>query len=245
MFSDPYLFSGKDIRGGVSKYEYSMKSSLWKQHFPEFVSQDDKILEQLMDTAILVNLPAGQQVFYPGKVCENYLLMLSGSVKAQIMSSDGREVLLYHVRAGDSCVLTTSCLLGDNQYPAEGYTETDITAFAIPAPVFHRCLEKSAFFREFVFRSFSHRLSDVIKRMETLSFGSIDQKLAKALLQQRSMLIQKTHHELAQEMGSVREVVSRHLKRFESCGWLSLSRGCIEIVNPEALKKIADGSVDH
>lgn len=215
-----------------------MHLSLWKQHFPAFASQNDKVLKQLMDTAALVSLPAGQQVFYPGKTCENYLLLLSGSVKAQIMSADGQEVLLYHVRAGDSCVLTTSCLLGDNRYPAEGFTETDVSAFAIPAVVFHRCLEQSTFFREFVFHSFSKRLADVIKRMEALSFGSVDQKLAKALLASESQTIQKTHHELALDMGSVREVVSRHLKRFESYGWLRLRRGSIEIVDADALKRV-------
>lgn len=219
-----------------------MTHMLWEQHFPDFVSKDDVVLKQLMSAAILVNLSAGQQVFYPGKVCENYLLMLAGSVKAQIMSADGREVLLYHVRAGDSCVLTTSCLLGGNEYPAEGYTETDVTAFAIPAAVFHRTLQQSVFFREFVFQSFSKRLSDVIKRMEALSFDTIDQKLAKALLSKQIQVIHKTHHELALEMGSVREVVSRHLKRFESCGWLNLSRGCIEILDADALQRISLGS---
>lgn len=154
------------------------------------------------------------------------------------MSADGREVLLYHVRAGDSCVLTTSCLLGDNHYPAEGFTETDVSAFAIPAYVFHRCLAHSAFFRDFVFRSFSTRLADVMKRMESISFGSIDQKLAKALLANDARIISKTHHELALEMGSVREVVSRHLKRFESYGWLSLSRGSIQILNVDALQQV-------
>jgi len=212
--------------------------SLWQQHFPEFVGQDDKVVKQLMESAVLVKLPAGQQVFYPGKVCENYLLLLSGSVKAQIMSADGREVLLYHVGAGDSCVLTTSCLLGDNQYPAEGFTETEVSAFAIPAYIFHRCLEHSTFFRDFVFRSFSTRLTDVIKRMESISFGSIDQKLAKVLLSCDSPIISKTHHELALELGSVREVVSRHLKRFESYGWLNLNRGSIEVLNVDALKQV-------
>ncbi len=216
-----------------------MSLALWKRHFPDFASQNDAVLETLMSAAGLVNIPAGRQVFYPGKVCDSYLLMLTGCVKAQIMSADGREVLLYHVRAGDSCVLTTSCLLGNNEYPAEGYTETDVTAFAIPASAFHQCLEQSAFFREFVFQSFSKRLTDVIKRMEALSFGTVDQKLAKALLNNQSRLIHKTHHELALEMGSVREVVSRHLKRFESCGWLNLSRGCIEILDTDALQRIA------
>jgi CRP/FNR family transcriptional regulator len=218
-----------------------MYFALWKQHFPAFASQDDKVLQQLMASAVLVNMPAGQQVFYPGKICESYLLLLSGQVKAQIMSADGREILLYHVGAGDSCVLTTSCLLGDNRYPAEGFAETAVTAFAIPAPIFHRCLGQSSFFRSFVFESFSSRLADVIKRMEALSFGTIDQKLAKALLSGNAPILHKTHHELALEMGSVREVVSRHLKRFESYGWLSLKRGSIEIVDTEALKRLIVG----
>jgi CRP/FNR family transcriptional regulator len=149
-------------------------------------------------------------------------------VKAQIISPDGREILLYHVCSGDSCVLTTSCLLGDNNYPAEGYTETEVSAFAIPANIFHRCLEQSTFFREFVFRNFSQRLADVIKRMESISFGSIDQKLASALLASGETTLRKTHNELALELGSAREVVSRHLKRFESYGWLTLSRGSIQ-----------------
>ncbi|MDD2759576.1 MAG: Crp/Fnr family transcriptional regulator [Methylomonas sp.] len=214
--------------------------SIWQHHFPEFAGQNDKVLMQLMESAVLLKLPAGQQVFYPGKACENYLLLLSGSVKAQIMSADGREVLLYHVRAGDSCVLTTSCLLGDNQYPAEGFTETEVCAFAIPAYMFHRGLEHSVFFRDFVFRSFSSRLTDVIKRMESISFETIDQKLAKALLSADSLTIHTTHHELALEMGSVREVVSRRLKRFESYGWLNLNRGNIEILDVEALKHVVD-----
>lgn len=217
-----------------------MNDKLWKSHFPEFVGTTDKVIKQLMDAAIVVNLPARQQVFYPGKICENYLLILSGSVKAQIISPDGREILLYHVCSGDSCVLTTSCLLGDNNYPAEGYTETEVSAFAIPAHIFHRCLEQSTFFREFVFRNFSQRLSDVIKRMESISFGSIDQKLASALLANGETTLRKTHNELALELGSAREVVSRHLKRFESYGWLTLSRGSIQNINIEALKKIND-----
>lgn len=222
-----------------------MNAKLWKLHFPEFVGCTDNAVRQLMDAAMVVNIPAKQQVFYPGKICENYLLILSGSVKAQILSEDGREILLYHVQSGDSCVLTTSCLLGDNNYPAEGYTETEVSAFAVPAHIFHRCLEQSTFFREFVFRNFSKRLADVIKRMENISFGSIDQRLAKALLNNGEKNLRKTHHELAQELGSAREVVSRHLKRFESYGWLTLSRGSIQNINFEALSKISDSAVNR
>ncbi len=219
-----------------------MNEKLWKSHFPEFVGSNDNVVRQLMDSAVVVNLPPRQQVFYPGKVCDNYLLMLSGSIKTQIMSADGREILLYHVHAGDSCVLTTSCLLGDNNYPAEGFTESEVSAFVIPAHVFHRCLEQSTFFREFVFRNFSKRLADVIKRMESISFGSVDQKLARALLAAGEKNIRITHNELALESGSAREVVSRHLKRFETYGWLTLSRGSIQNINFEALEKILDSA---
>lgn len=221
-----------------------MNESLWKRHFPEFLGSGDNVLRQLMDAAILTKIPAGQQIFYPGKSCENYLLILTGSVKTQILSSDGREVLLYHVQAGESCVLTTSCLLGGNDYPAEGFTESEVSAFVIPSHIFHRCLQQSGFFREFVFRNFSKRLADVINRMGAISFGSVDQKLAKALLTYSGGTIHKTHNELAQEMGSAREVVSRHLKRFEGLGWLSLNRGSIEIIDFEALRKIVNSTAD-
>jgi CRP/FNR family transcriptional regulator, anaerobic regulatory protein len=217
-----------------------MNDALWKLHFPEFPASNDHVVKQLMDSASLINLEAKCQVFYPGKACEHYLLMLFGSIKAQILSADGREILLYHVRPGDSCVLTTSCLLGNNYYPAEGITETEVSAFLIPAPVFHRCLGLSAFFREFVFRNFSARLTDVIKRMENISFGSVDQKLARLLIAHSEDDLPRTHSELALETGAAREVVSRHLKRFENYGWLSLSRGCIHIINREALSRVID-----
>jgi CRP/FNR family transcriptional regulator len=185
-----------------------------------------------------VTIPAGRQLFYAGSLCENYLLVVSGAIKVQILSDSGREVLLYHVRAGDSCVLTTSCLLSGDCYPAEGITETEVTAFVMPSHAFYRCIEQSAFFREFVFKNFSARLSTLIGRMETVVFETIDQRIGKALLATGATIITKTHHELAYELGTAREVVSRHLKNFESYGWVNLKRGTIEIINRDALLKI-------
>ena len=211
---------------------------LWQQHFPGFLLQDDKVLGRLIDAAILFTLPAQRQVFYPGKACQHYLLLLSGSIRAQLISDAGEELLLYHVLAGDSCVLTTSCLLGGNQYPAEGMTETDVQGFLIPAPVFHRCLEHSIYFREFVFSHFSRRLSDVIQRMANINFGSTAQKLAKHLMIAGQGELHITHQELANELATAREVVSRHLKRFESYGWVRLHRGSIELLNIDAMQAL-------
>ena len=214
--------------------------SLWTQYFPQFMANSDATIRSLMASAQLVNLPAGQQVFYPGSLCENYLLLLEGQVKTQLIAENGREILLYHVNSGDSCVLTTACLLGGDRYPAEGITKTNIKAFVISSHAFHRCIAQSAFFREFVFKNFSSRLSNVITRMEEVVFGAIDFRLSKLLLVSTSNQLKVTHHELAAELGSVREVVSRHLKRFEGYGWLILNRGTIKIINRQALENISE-----
>ncbi len=217
------------------------KQSYWEKYFPEFTATNDKNLKSLMASAMLVEMPAGEQVFYPGKQCENYVLLLEGRIRIQLMSENGREILLYCVNPGDSCVLTTSCLLGSNQYPAEAVTETDSKAFVIPATAFHRCLESSSFFREFVFQNMSSRLSNVIGRMEHVLFASVENRLAEQLLSLSAgqELIAKTHQDLAAELGTAREVVSRHLKRFEKFGWISLSRGSIQVHNPQALVELS------
>jgi CRP/FNR family transcriptional regulator len=214
--------------------------ALWKCYFPQFTKNSDPTTKSLMESAQLVVLPSGKQLFYPGAVCENYLLLLEGKVKTQLISENGREMLLYHVNSGDSCVLTTSCLLGGNCYPAEGITETKSKAFVIPAAAFHRGIAQSDFFREFVFANFATGLSNVITRMEDVVFGAIDFRLSKLLLTDFEQPLKKTHHELAIELRSAREVVSRHLKRFEQYGWLKLSRGTIEIINRSALENISD-----
>jgi len=164
---------------------------LWATYFPQFIKNSDKGVQYLMDSSSLVKISADQQIFYPGSQCENYLLLLSGVVKVQIMSETGREVLLYYVRSGDSCVLTTSCLLSGDSYPAEGITETEVSAFAMSSQAFYRCMEQSEFFREFVFKNFSARLSKIIGRMEAVVFDTIDSRICKALLDTGDKLSQK------------------------------------------------------
>ena len=215
-------------------------SKYWEMHFPQFIQNTDNSVDKLMGLAQKATIPAGQQVFSPGSRCDNYLLMLEGCVKTQLISENGREVLLYYVRSGDSCVLTTSCLLSGDHYPAEGITAEDVTAFVIPSGVFHETLDHSSFFRQFVFKNFAKRLSNVIARMEQVVFGPIDLRLTRALLDSKNTVIQITHQELAVELGSAREVVSRHLKRYEAYGWVNLSRGTVEIKDFAALKKLSE-----
>jgi CRP/FNR family transcriptional regulator len=212
--------------------------ALWEAVFPEFIKCGESMMMSLMESATLVNIPAGKQVFASGSQCENYLLLLKGSVKAQLLSENGREMLLYQVRPGDSCVLTTSCLLSGDEYPAEAFTEEDTSAFIISSHAFYRCIEQSAFFREFVFKNFSARLSSVIGRLGEVVFEGIQWRLAKELLSSNSEVLHSTHQELASKLGSAREVISRNLKRFEAKGWVKLNRGTVEILDRGALEEL-------
>ena len=158
----------------------------------------------------------------------------------QLTSESGREITLYRIGPGGSCILTTSCLLSNEHYPAEAIAESDVDAVAIPMTVFREALENSQFFRQFVFDGFSSRLTNVIRKIEQISFTSIDTRLAALLLELEERGIEKiTHQDLAVELGTAREVVSRHLKRFESEGWVELGRGRITVTDRAHIESMA------
>lgn len=209
------------------------------QLFPQLtdISLDGKGIVERLEQVVI---PANTTLFRQGDSCQNYLLILSGSVKVFTRAENGREIVLYHINTGHSCVLTTSCLLSSEEYPAEGVTESDIVAVVIPGPVFDEYVARSAAFRKLVFNSYGERLAALISLVEEISFSKLDVRLAKFLLENSSVntpLI-TTHQALATELGSAREVISRQLKEFEKNGWVKLSRGKIQIMNQIALENI-------
>ncbi len=213
---------------------------IWKHSFSSLFNCDDERVRQLSKQSKAISVAAKQRILVPGDSCHEYLLVAEGRLRIQFMTKSGREVVLYHVNPGDDCVLTTSCLFSGDNFPVEGITETDAILIAIPAKIFHETLESSLIFRKFVFSTFSKRLTDVIARMEMMCSSSIDYQLAKTLLQlgKKNLIISITHQELASEIGTVREVVSRHLKRFEVNHWIQLKRGNIELIQPKGLQNL-------
>lgn len=211
----------------------------WWSRFPGLAALDDPAWMELRSAARVVTLPAGAIAFRAGDTCENYLLVLDGSVRVQKLAENGREITLYRLEGGDACVLTTSCLLARERYPAEGVAETDVTAAAIPTAVFFRALDQSPGFRRFVFTAYGERLSDLILLVEEVAFGRIDGRLAARLLELagEADALEVTHQALAAELGTAREVVSRQLKDFERHGFIRLLRGRIEILDRKALQQ--------
>jgi len=210
----------------------------WPSCFPDLVRSSDTAIAKLLKQAHAVQVPAQTFVFHRGAPCDRYLLSVDGTLRVQLTAESGREVTLYRVRSGGSCILTTSCLLSEEHYPAEAIAETDVTALAIEQRMFQKTLDESAGFRRFVFANFSERLADVIRRMEAVTFTPIDNRLAAALLDAHTSAV--THQALAVELGTAREVVSRHLKRFADEGWIKLGRGRIQIVDPVSLNRLRD-----
>lgn len=219
-----------------------MKTS-WRDIFPQLRKlrngKDDEI-ELLLDSAGEVSLPAKTTVFHQGDACSNYILVIEGSVRVMTRAENGREIVLYRLGAGDSCVLTTSCLFGNSKYPAEGITETAVRALVIPADVFNRAVQSSNAFREFVFASFSDHLGSLISLVEEVAFGRLDMRLARHLLEHcEHNTLNITHQELATELGTAREVISRQLKDFEQQRWVVLQRGSITLIDPGALEALS------
>lgn len=209
----------------------------WVAHFRGLDTIDDPVGLRIVSEAQPLRVPPHTTVFRIGDACENYLLVIQGSVRVRQTAPNGREIVLYRVGPGESCVLTTSCLLGADTYAAEGVTESEVEAIAIPAPAFHRAVASSTGFREFVFAGFGQRLSSLMTLVEEVAFGRLEARLAQRLLQfaDEQGMVSRTHQELATEIGSAREVISRQLKEFERQGWVALHRGKVEIRDREAL----------
>ncbi|HYA37630.1 MAG TPA: Crp/Fnr family transcriptional regulator [Candidatus Methylomirabilis sp.] len=213
----------------------------WWHAFPTLKAIQDPRWGALMSNAREVSIPPGTSVFHAGDACRNFLFVLDGSVRVEKIGENGREIVLYRVGSGETCLLTTSCLIAKERYPAEGVTETAVRAVALPDELFNEALALSSEFRGFVFTSFGARLTELMALVEAITFGRGDARLARRLLESdaTSGEVVATHQQLAAELGTAREVVSRFLKEFERRGLVRLARGHIVIADRAALQALA------
>ena len=211
---------------------------------PGWAEADAVAVDQLLADAQVVNLDQGHFVFHAGDLCKAFLILLEGDVRVQLISPGGREITLYRIGPGGSCILTTSCLLSHENYPAEAIAESRVRALAISTPSFQAGLENSSWFRKLVFDGFSSRLTSVIQKIEDLAFTSIDTRLATVLIRLDNKGVEEvTHQDIAVELGTAREVVSRHLKRLEADGMVQLGRGRVAVKDRVRLQALAAPSI--
>jgi CRP/FNR family transcriptional regulator len=212
----------------------------WISRFQGLSRLPERIRGILEARSTVIKMPKGTVIFGPGNSPENLLFLLDGTVRVQQLAENGREIVLYRVQAGESCVMTTACLLAYEDYSAEGVAETDIKAAAIPRSVFDDLISQSKEFRTFVFSAYSKRITDLFHVIEDIAFQRMDIRLAQKLLDLRQgQTVKATHQQLAAELGTAREVVSRQLSEFQRRDWIKQTRGNVELLDEASIARLA------
>lgn len=188
----------------------------------------------------------GSPIFGEGQHCGGLPLVLQGAVKVFKRSEHGREIVLYRVGRGETCILTSSCLLGGADYNAEGVAEGALRVAMLPPELFHRMIAESPPFRHFLFAMLSARLSNLMEQVERLAFHRIDRRIAEFLVERSEAgfhSVAMTHQRIADEIGSVREMVTRALGQMAEQGLVELSRAGVRIADADGLRALAQGAV--
>ena len=218
----------------------------WLLSCPGLAGVNDEVGVAALRAAKTQHFSLGTDIVRPGDPCHSFILLIRGSLRVSKLAENGREMILYRVRAGELCVLTLTSLLTGKTYSAGAATEEDTEVAMIPASKFLDAMHRSDPFRTFVISHLSRRMGEVLALLEQVTFRRLDLRLACMLgqlfEQNKGRPIEVTHRALALELGSSREVVSRILKEFELMGCVRLGRGTIELVSSETLEDITRAS---
>lgn len=220
--------------------------SNWVDELPSLKDLDEETKSTLRRAATRMVLPRGTTVFRPGDPCVRFPLIVSGSIRVQRVTESGREIVLYRVTTNETCILTIASLLATEAYAAEAITETDVVAYVLRGGPFMELMNRSMGFRSLVFEGYSRRITTLMSKIEELICTRVDVRLAERLLESMdaNSQIAATQQALAADLGTAREVIGRMLNHFERSGWVSLSRGVIEVIDANALRALIEGKRD-
>jgi CRP/FNR family transcriptional regulator len=223
----------------------AMRETLAKIPFIHQASPD--LQREIAQAATVVRLESGAYFLREGDSCEHFAILVSGRMRVFKLGESGHEITLYHVNGGEACPLNVSCILSDRPVPAMARVEEDVEAIVVPAATFRTWMARHESLRTFVYQTFAARMTEVMSLVEEVAFRRMDQRLARRLQELlgpgagSNGSVETTHAELASDLGTAREVVSRLLKEFERLGALSLSRGRIDLKSASLLREIAEG----
>jgi len=213
----------------------------WLASFPQLSTIKTDSWNTLLVNVKRVMLSPGEIIFHDGDLCNNYLFVISGVVRVQKLSQTGHEITLYRIRSGEVCEITTSCLLAGDMYHAEAIAENEVTAIIVPSHFFLEALKDSKTLQNYVYSNVENGFNSLLELIGEIAFESVDSRLARCLIKncENKHFVLTTHHDLAANIGTAREVISRMLKRFETRGWVALRRGKITILDYDALEKLS------
>jgi CRP/FNR family transcriptional regulator len=218
------------------------QQSEFRRLFPFINQAEPSFVDTFYSQAQYFELPAGAAICEEGQNCSYLALVLEGIGRVYKLSPSGREVTLYRIHGGESCVLTASCIMNQESFPAMAVSETPIRGLIIKPANVRDWFCRDSEWQRYIFRLLSHRLADIISVVEEVAFKRIDVRLAQQFvrsLDEGNKLVNKTHAEIAADVGSSREVVSRILRDFVQRGLINANRGSIEIIDNEAIYDLA------
>jgi len=199
--------------------------------FSFLTTADEDFRTKFFNSATYVRIPAGHTIASEGNDCQQLALLLSGKVRVYKLAENGREITLYRINSGDSCVLTASCIISDTAFPAIAVTESEVEAIVIPSKHAYEWTGDYKSWSFFIFSLIAKRMADVIALLEKVAFRRMDERIAAYLIAMASQGedITITHQGIAYDLGTGREVVSRILKDFEGKGFIKATRNNIII----------------
>ena len=214
----------------------------FERHFPFVAQAGDDFTRDFYAACRYVELPADASICEEGQQCAQLAMLLDGVGRVYKLSPGGREVTLYRIEAGEACVLTASCIMNGDSFPAMAVTETPVRAIVVSPQKVRGWICTESQWQRFIFGLLSHRLASIISVVEEVAFKRIDVRLAEKFsrcLARGETSLQVTHFDLAADLGSSREVISRTLKDFARRGLIETGRGSIRLADPQAIEKLS------
>lgn len=203
---------------------------------------DEKAKEAISHHLRINDYEAGYKLINSGQACLGFSFILKGILRVYRINDEGREVTLYKLKQGDSCFLTTLCILSDEENYAFVEVEEDATLAFIPMEIFKEYILEDKAYLKYIFKNLYGKFDHVINALEKITFDSIEKRIIHYLKQAAKKtsgiaIIYTTHEKIAIDIGSSREVVSRTLKNLEKSGIIELARGKIKILNISTLQE--------
>ncbi len=203
--------------------------------FPELGS-DEQLVRAVLSSGSQVRLSTGQHICMEGSTCSHLAFVLSGTGRIYKLSETGREITLYRVEPGECCILTLSCIVSEKRFPAFAVSETELQAIIVPAAAIQQWMDDSRSWRRYAWNLIAARLGEVISLVEEITFRRMDERLAFYLNQAKLFPLGQqtriTHQQIAAELGTSREVISRLLKDLEEQGVVEVGRGWLKLLKP-------------
>ncbi|MGI6402780.1 MAG: Crp/Fnr family transcriptional regulator [Oscillospiraceae bacterium] len=198
--------------------------------------------ERVMGRMTMLHYQAGQTVRGGNSDCLGLVIVMRGVLRAYLLSPNGREITLYRMKGGDSCVLAASCVLDAISFDTLVDAEEDSDILLLPVDVYAALMKNNLYVERDTYKMATERFSDVVAGLERLAFMNLEQRLISFLLDETadngSNTIRMTHEQIAVNIGSAREVVSRSLKSLAVRGWVELFRGGVRLKDKETLYQL-------